>query len=151
VLFGGNYDSDTWTLPVVGSSSAAGAVSQWTCDNIQSFTNGSVTAGFTGKDICFVDCTPKTQAEVCGPLVCGTLTDGCGDVVTCPAACPTGEVCNTVANTCEFSAVCPVCPAGESCSISNGHGVCVKEKICPVLTHPCNGVCVAGTGTACPG
>ncbi len=149
VLPGLLTDPAGYTLPLDGASSPAGTVTSWSCTGVQSFASSLLTGTFSASNLCYVDCTPKTVAQACGALGCGTTTDGCGTPVTCPGSCPSSQVCNTSTNTCEYPAVCPVCPAGESCSISNGVGFCVKTKLCPVRTHLCNGICIEGVGT-CP-
>jgi hypothetical protein len=43
-------------------------------------------------------CTPKTCAQQ--GLQCGTASDGCGNIVVCPA-CPNGQTCNTTTGQCQ--------------------------------------------------
>jgi hypothetical protein len=43
-------------------------------------------------------CAPKSCADQ--GIQCGTASDGCGNVLTCPA-CPTGQTCNTTTGQCQ--------------------------------------------------
>jgi hypothetical protein len=104
-------------------------------------------------------CVPKTVAQACAGVPCGTVPDGCSGTITCPVNCPSGETCSATSNyTCctppvpgttvpnQCPAICPVCPLGETCEVGLGeaYGFCVPVKQCPKLTHPCSSGCCPG-------
>jgi hypothetical protein len=109
-------------------------------------------------------CTPKTVAQACGALQCaGSVPDGCGGTVACPANCPSGQVCNPLyGSSCctppvqgqslpnQCAPICPKCAAGYVCAagVGEAYGHCVVNTRCEPGSHYCvdpktgNGECL---------
>jgi hypothetical protein len=143
----GELTDGSYTLPVPGTSSAAGTAGTWVFDSMDLITGSSVTANLTSNGLCYVTCTPKTAAQACAGVACGTADDGCGDTIQCPSTCQSYQYCD--GNFCETIPLCsPACPYGYICDSNNGSapGVCVVNHRCPAGQHFCNNSCVPGTG-----
>jgi hypothetical protein len=145
----GELFDGTYALPAPGTSSAAGTVGTWVFDSMSPITGPSVTGNFTSAGVCFVTCTPMTNAQACSSVSCGSVNDGCGDTVQCPNLCTGADVCD--GNYCYPRVTCdPACPAGYMCQIGAQVGVCVINHRCPPGEHFCNNACIPGTGALCP-
>jgi hypothetical protein len=66
---------------------------------------------------------------------CGTVSDGCGGVVTCGGTCPTGQACvNNVCGPCvprtcaQLGATCGM--VGDGCGGVNDCGPCPSGQTC---------------------
>ncbi len=143
-------NNTSYNLPAQGTSSAAGTVSGWAFQSMDTITSTTVTGNFTSAGICYVGCTSMTVAQACSAVPCGTSTDGCGNTVDCPNTCPSGFVCDN--NSCVVPGGCdPACPSGYICDYGNAGapGVCVVNHRCVVGYHFCDNKCVPGTGL-CP-
>jgi hypothetical protein len=92
-------------------------------------------------------CVPKTCVNY--PGQCGSLSDGCGGIITCN--CPLGENC--VSGTCVPSCIPTTCAAlGKNCgSWSDGCGGTLNCGTCTLPQTCSNGVCVCqcSDGTPC--
>jgi hypothetical protein len=66
------------------------------CSAPQTCGGGGV-AGKCGAPDAGTSCTPKSCAAQ--GIQCGLASDGCGNILTCPA-CPTGDSCNTTTGQC---------------------------------------------------
>jgi hypothetical protein len=73
------------------------------------------------------DCTPLTCDPAAGGHYCGTIGDGCGGVLECPDACPTGKCGDETAGVCPGTVTggctnlqcnVDVCDAGKKTSIT---------------------------------
>jgi hypothetical protein len=139
-------NNTSYTLPAQGTSSAAGTVSGWVLQSMDTITTSSVTGNFSSGGICYVGCTSLSVAQACASQPCGATTDGCGNTIQCPDTCTSGQYCSTTygVNACEVLPLCPIpCATGYICEAPNGYpGTCVVNHRCPVLEKYCNGACI---------
>ncbi len=138
---------------VCGSSKACG-VGFDACKNVV-----SCSATCAAGTVCV-----SHQCVTCQPVLCdgrcGKLADGCGSTTDC-GTCPTGQVCDAMAHTCEVCAKkkCTDYPAGVCGQLSDGCGsllTCTcpttKPDVCVALGAECgtvNDACIASTTRNC--
>jgi hypothetical protein len=61
-------------LPKVNQATPGGTATSWQARPNFSYAAGKVTANFySSTGLCYSDCTPKTQAQLCGSNSCGTV------------------------------------------------------------------------------
>jgi len=133
------------SLPMVNQPTPGGTVKSWTVLGDFTYASGKMTATFSSSDLLYIDCTPKSQSQLCVANSCGTISDGCRGTVTCPGTCGGDKICKNnqctvcIRLTCESvgytcgdktksdgyggNIICNIsCPAGSSC---NANGQCV--------------------------
>jgi hypothetical protein len=116
-------DRAGFALPKVNQATPGGTTTSWTVSGAFSYVDGKVTATFTSSTgLCYIDCTPMPQSQICGPNSCGMIDDGCGDAVACPT-CASGAICANnkcciPAKTCAHA----ICGFEQDCRA--GHGTC---------------------------
>jgi hypothetical protein len=141
-------DPAGFALPDVNKATPGGTTTFWTVlpDGF-SYAGGKVTARFNSSEgLCYIDCRPRSQAQLCGPNSCGTGDDGCGDTITCPGTCGFGQICTD--NQCRVCVPLTCADVGFKCGVvSNGcEGFLSNCQICEGFTTCRNGECVGFGG-----
>jgi hypothetical protein len=89
-------DPAGYSLPKVNQATSGGTSTSWTVLGNFGYADGNLTATFQSSiGLCYINCTPRPMSQLCGPNSCGMTDDGCGDTVTCPGVCASGQVCTT--------------------------------------------------------
>jgi hypothetical protein len=141
-------DPAGFQLPQVNEATPGGTTTFWTVlpDGF-SYAGGKVTARFDSSGgLCYIDCRPRSQAQLCGPNSCSTRDDGCGDTITCPGTCGSGQICTD--NQCRVCVPLTCADVGFKCGVvSNGcDGFLNNCQTCRPTTTCRNGACVGFGG-----
>lgn len=137
-------------LPQVNQATPGGTATSWTVIGDFTYASG-ITATFSSSaGLCYLDCTPMSQAQLCGANSCGAISDGCGGSITCPAACGGGKICKS--NQCVVCIPLTCENLGFTCGDKARSNGCGGSLICNITcaagtTCDENGQC-AGTGGA---
>jgi hypothetical protein len=139
-------DQAGFPLPKVNQATAGGTTRFWRVAPEYSYAGGKVSATFDSSGgLCYIDCAPKSQTQVCGPNSCGVGDDGCGDTITCPGTCGNGELCTN--NQCKVCIPLTCAAVDFACGLpSNGCGGFLQCQTCTGGTTCRNGVCVGFGG-----
>jgi hypothetical protein len=139
-------DPAGYKLPLPNQSTPGGATDKWFAVGNFSYAGHSMTADFfSDGGLCYLDCTPKSQSQLCGPNGCGTIDDGCGDTVTCPGVCGTGQICTK--NMCKVCVPLTCANVGTTCgTVSDGCFSTITCNKCGVGYACRNGQCVGFGG-----
>jgi hypothetical protein len=133
-------------LPRVNQATPGGTTTYWHTVGGYSYAGGQMTADFASSaGLCFIDCTPKLQSQLCVINSCGTRDDGCGDTVTCPGTCGVNELCES--NQCKVCVKLTCANAGATCGpIPDGCDGTITCNICGEGMRCDGGRCVGFGG-----
>jgi hypothetical protein len=141
-------DPAGFVLPAVNQATLGGTTTFWRIlPGDFSYAAGKMTATFDSSEgLCYIDCRPRSQSQVCGPNSCGITDDSCGDTVTCPGTCGSGQICTN--NQCRVCVPLTCADVGFKCGvISNGcEGFLNNCQICGGFTTCRSGECVGFGG-----
>jgi hypothetical protein len=135
-------------LPKVNQATPGGTATSWTVIGDFAYASGIIASFSSSEGLCYLDCTPMSQAQLCGASSCGAISDGCGGEIPC-SACGGGKICKS--NRCVVCAPLTCANLGYTCGElprSNGCGGSLICNIrCPVETTCTeNGQCVGADG-----
>jgi hypothetical protein len=109
-------------LPLINQATPGGTATSWNSIGGYGYSGGKMTAHFVSSaGLCYIDCTPKPQAQLCGANSCGTIDDGCADTVSCPGMCKPNQICTN--NQCKVCVPLTCADVGTRCGpIESGCG-----------------------------
>lgn len=137
-------------LPKVNQPTPGGTATSWNVlgDGF-TYASAKMTATFySSGSLHYIDCTPKSQAQLCGANSCGAISDGCGGTVACPGTCGGDKICTN--NECTVCIPRSCESVGYTCGDKTTSNGCGGNLICNIScaagsTCDANGQCV-GTG-----
>jgi hypothetical protein len=135
-------DPAGFLLPNVNKATPGGTTTFWTSPGRFQLRRGQGDR----EGLCYIDCRPRSQAQLCGPNSCGTGDDGCGDTITCLGTCGSCEICT--GNQCRVCVPLTCADVGFKCGvISNGcEGFLKNCQTCGSDMTCRNGECVGFGG-----